>query len=166
MPATLRAWYTPAGFEALAARGAVLEGEFAVASMDRLAAYLGTDSGTVMARFALSRSEPGWIRLEMTLQAALSVTCQRCLEPLELGISERVDLGVAVDTDVAAELPVGIAPVVLDGGRIRTQQLVEDEMIVAVPLVPKHAPGDCVIDADSLPEGVFATDDETKTSRT
>jgi uncharacterized protein len=159
----LRAWYTPAGFEALATREAVLEGEFAVAAMQRLAEHLGTESGTVTAQFAFSRSDSAWIRLEMTLQSNLSVTCQRCLEPLELNVSERVEFGVVLEADAVAALPGNVEPVVLDGDRFSPQRLVEDEMIVVVPMVPKHASGRCVVHADSLPEGVFADSGETKT---
>lgn len=156
MPVTLRAWYTPADFEALAARQGELVGEYSVAAMTCLAEHLGTTDGTVAARFALSRRDPGWIGLEMTIRASLAVTCQRCLEPLELEITERVEFGVVVDERSAGRLPEGIEPVEPDGERLSLLRLVEDEMIMAVPLVPKHAPESCAVDADSLPEGVFA----------
>ena len=156
MPASLRAWYTPADFEALAARQAELVGEFAVEKMARLAEYAGAQTGTVEARFAFARHDAGWIALTVSLQAALSVICQRCLEPLELEITEDVEFGI-VDTDESAGLlPEGLETVVLDGDRFSPQQLVEDEMIMAVPLVPKHAPEQCAVDADALPDGVIA----------
>lgn len=164
MPATLRAWYTPADFEALAARQAELVGEFSLAAMARLAEHLGTDKGTVSARFAFSQRDPGWIGLEVSLQSNLSVTCQRCLGPLELEITERVELGVVGDESTTGLLPEGIEPVVLDGDRLSPLRVVEDEMIMAVPLVPKHAPEQCVVDADSLPEGVFADSGAAKTN--
>ncbi|MGD2167972.1 MAG: YceD family protein [Gammaproteobacteria bacterium] len=153
----MRAWYTPADFEALAARQAEVGGEFAVAAMDRLAELLGTTDGTVRARFALSRRGPGWIGLEMTLQASLIVTCQRCLGPLELAVAEQVEFGVVVDESSAGLLPAGIEAVVPDGDRVSLLRLIEDEMIIAVPLVPKHAPESCAVDADALPEGVFTS---------
>jgi uncharacterized protein len=156
MPASLRAWYTPADFEALAARQAELVGEFAVENMGRLAEHVGAQAGTVSAAFAFSRHDAGWIRLVVSLQATLSVTCQRCLGPLELEITEDVEFGV-VDTDASASLvPEDLETVVLDGDRFSPQSLVEDEMIMAVPLVPKHAAEQCAVDADSLPDGVFA----------
>ena len=40
-------------------------------------------------------------------------------------------------------------------------QLVEDELIIAVPMVPRHAPEQCAVDTDSLPEGVFTEDSGT-----
>ncbi len=164
MPASLRAWYTPADFEALAARQAELTGEFSVAAMPRLTEHLGTAAGRVSANFAFSRQAPGWIGLAVSLQAKLSVTCQRCLGPLELEITERVEFGIVDADGSTGHLPEGIEPIVLDGDRFSPQRLVEDEMIVAVPLVPKHAPEHCVVDADSLPEGVFADSGTAKTN--
>ena len=112
MPASLRAWYTPADFEALAASERVLEGEFSVAAMPRLTEHLGSAAGSCRAQFAFSRREPGWIGLDVSLQTNLSVTCQRCLEPLELEISERVEYGlVGEQGHVSGVLPEGIAPV-------------------------------------------------------
>ena len=164
MPASLRAWYTPADFEVLAARQAELDGEFSVAKMARLVEHLGTRAGTVSARFVFSRRDPGWIRLELSLRSNLSVMCQRCLGTVELEIAEHVELGVVVDENSAGLLPEGIEPVVLDGDRLSPQRLVEDEMIMAVPMVPKHAPEHCAVDADSLPEGVFADNGAAKTN--
>lgn len=164
MPASLRAWYTPAGLEALAVRQAELEGEFSIAAMPRLAEYLGSATGAVTARFAFSRTDPGWIRLEMTLRSRLGVVCQRCLGALDLDVSERVELAIVADESRYGALPASLEPVEFDGERLSLQQLVEDEMIVAVPLVPRHAPGRCQIDADSLPEGVFASGGQTKTN--
>lgn len=164
MPASLRAWYTPADFESLAAHTRVLAGEFSVADMDRLTEHLGSAAGSCEAWFAFSRREPGWIGLEVTLQAVLTVTCQRCLEPLNLEIAERVEVGL-IDTDhTTAVLPEGIESVVLEGDRFSPQRLVEDELIMAVPLIPKHAPEQCAVDTDSLPDGVFTLSGAAKTN--
>jgi uncharacterized protein len=164
MPASLRAWYTPADFEALAARQAERVGDFAVEKMTRLAEHAGTQTGRIEARFSFSRHDAGWIALTVSLRAVLSVICQRCLEPLELEVREEVEFGV-VDTDESTGLlPEGLETVVLDGDRFSPQQLVEDEMIMAVPLVPKHAPEQCAVDADVLPDGVFANSGASETS--
>ena len=38
-----------------------------------------------------------------------------------------------------ATVPAGFEPFELEGGRLQPAQLIEDELIVAIPLVPKHA---------------------------
>lgn len=156
MPARLRAWYTAAEIEALAARRAGLSGEYRVADMHRLVAHVGTDNGTVAVTFSFAPRTAGWLALDLNFRSCLSVTCQRCLKPFELELSEQVEMGVLIDGDSVAALPDDVEPVVFDGDRLSLLQLIEDEMIVAVPLVPKHAPEHCAIDAAVLPEGVFA----------
>lgn len=149
MPARLRAWYTAAEIEALAARRAELCGEFTVAEMDRLVAHIGTETGTASARFTFARQNPSWLALDVALQARLSVICQRCLGPLDVEISERVEFGVLIDENSFGVLPEGIEPVGLDGDRLSLLRLVEDELIIAVPMVPKHLPEHCAIDSTS-----------------
>ena len=39
----------------------------------------------------------------------------------------------------AGDVPEGFEPFELDEGRLQPAQLIEDELIVAIPLVPKHA---------------------------
>jgi uncharacterized metal-binding protein YceD (DUF177 family) len=47
---------------------------------------------------------------------------------------------VVTDGDsVPAVQPAEYEPFELEGGRLRPAQLIEDELIVAIPLVPKHA---------------------------
>ena len=159
MPARLRAWYTAAEIEALAARRTELSGSFAVARMARLAAFLGTDTGEVNVQVKFARRDPGLPALSIGIRTHLGVTCQRCLGPLELEIDEHVECGVVPDDDSTAALPDDVEALVPDGERVSLLQLVEDEIIVAVPLVPKHAPEQCAIDESVLPEGVSARDD-------
>ena len=43
-----------------------------------------------------------------------------------------------------SSVPAGYEPIELDEGRLSPAVLIEDELIVAIPLVPKHArPEDC-----------------------
>jgi uncharacterized protein len=96
------------------------------------------------------------VGLTIDIGSRLGVICQRCLEPFELEISERVEFGVVVDEDSVGVIPAGIEPLVLDGDRLMPLQLVEDELIMAVPMIPKHPPQQCALDTTALPEGIYA----------
>ena len=159
MPARLRAWYTAAEIETLAARQARFRGEFTVKEMRRLAAHLGSEHGSATAEFAFSSRAPGYVSLALEIESGLGATCQRCLEPFELEISERVEFGVVVDESSIGLLPEGIEPLVLDGDRLMPLQLVEDELIMAVPMVPKHVSERCALDTAALPDGVTVDGD-------
>ena len=40
---------------------------------------------------------------------------------------------------LASSLPQGYEPIIMDGDRMQPAALIEDELIVALPFVPKHA---------------------------
>jgi len=46
---------------------------------------------------------------------------------------------VLEDDSMAATAPVGYEPIMLSGGRLQPAELVEDELIVSLPLIPRHA---------------------------
>jgi uncharacterized protein len=72
-------------------------------------------------------------------QAAVHLVCQRCLEPFRHELAEHVDVVIADAAAVPATVPEGFELFELDAGRLQPAQLIEDEVIVAIPLVPKHA---------------------------
>lgn len=150
MRAPLRAWYTAADIEALAARKATLGGEIKLADLSRLSEYLRSTQrwderprlgrGIVNVQLAFGMRRLGIQKLELDYQATLDVLCQRCLEPFELAISNRVEFAVLTSDSLASEWAEQDEPIVLeDDERLCPAQLVEDELIISVPLAPKHA---------------------------
>jgi len=60
--------------------------------------------------------------------------------------------------DEAAELPEEYDPLLVAGERVRLADLVEDELILALPQIPMHDPGECQAaavgtDSAAAPEG-------------
>jgi uncharacterized protein len=139
MPAPLRAWYTPAEIEALARRKASFQGEFSLVELERLAAYLRASDGLVRVRLEFDEGGAGWHTIRLRIEAALQVTCQRCLEPFQIELEEEVAFGIVADVSMQDYLPEQIEPLVLEEERFSPLQLIEDELIVAVPYAPKHA---------------------------
>ncbi len=90
--------------------------------------------------------------VHLALATTLRLRCQRCLEPF----------GWPVDTDVrlkwvggpleAERLDPGFEPLLLpEGGLVNPRDLIEDELLLAVPQVPRHPFGTCRADwASSL----------------
>jgi uncharacterized metal-binding protein YceD (DUF177 family) len=54
-------------------------------------------------------------------------------------MAERVNVVLADGASLPATTPVGFEAFELEDGRFQPAQLIEDELIVAIPLVPKHA---------------------------
>lgn len=131
----------------LADEAATLDGQWPLGSLDRLTtdAAVAGDGQVHWTLVAERRPVAGggadpWLHLHA--DAAVRLTCQRCLQPVEAALAvqrsfrfvadeaeaERLD-EAADDEDVLALPP---------RGRLDLLPLLEDELILALPLVPMH----------------------------
>jgi uncharacterized protein len=146
---------------ALAKAGAVLEGTWTAADLPRLAESVQALHGVVPWRAQGLWKQPVGrdpeVRLKLQVQASVGLVCQRCLAALEAPLAvDQVILFVrsaelaeqldetSEDEDVL-ELP----------RRLNLRELIEDELILALPLIPRHdqcpeAPAMVYGDADAL----------------
>jgi uncharacterized protein len=139
MSGSLHAWYSLRDLESLAAREVTLSGELELGKLTRLAGLLHSDVGSVRASLRFRQRRDGWVGVELMYQAAVHLVCQRCLESFRHEMTERVDVVLADAASVPSAVPEGCEPFELEGGRLQPAQLVEDELIVAIPLVARHA---------------------------
>lgn len=123
-----------------ARRGESLEGSVALAQLSRLADVLsGTEGRAQYAVFGESDSE-GELYLRLHVEAALHLQCQRCLGPLDWPLESEGRLhlippGRAMpDEDLADDEsdPVAVS------GSLDVLPLLEDEILLALPLIPRH----------------------------
>jgi DUF177 domain-containing protein len=138
MSGSLHTWYSLPDLDMLAERAAVLEGEIPLKQMARLSDLLRANSGSVRASLRFRQRLGGWLILRLEYEATLQLTCQRCLEPLVHHVNANVELGLLESDAVQSYSPEGVEPFVVEGGRFNPAVLIEDELIVALPLVPRH----------------------------
>jgi uncharacterized protein len=127
---------------ALAEREAVLEGTIELKRFGRLLDLLNSGEGSAKARLTFGLGHDDMLLMELQCDAALELVCQRCLEPIVHRVNERVEFAVAETEDSLARLPQGAELIVLEGDRLQPATLIEDELIVSLPLVPKHGDED------------------------
>jgi uncharacterized protein len=139
MSGSLHAWYSLRDLESLANRGVTLGGQLDIAGLTRLRGLLHSNSGSVRATLRFRQRGDGWLASEVGLEAEVELVCQRCLEPFRHELTETVNVVVADGDSLPATVPDGFEPFELEEGRLQPVQLLEDELIVAIPLVPKHA---------------------------
>jgi uncharacterized protein len=142
MSGSLHTWYSLPDLDRLAAHGAVLNGEIELKRLTRLNDILHADSGSVRASLSFRQRGGGWLIVQIECDATLQLICQRCLEPLAHPVKACVEVGLLEDEAVEKLLPEGCEPFVLEAGRLLPAQLIEDELIVSLPLVPRHARSD------------------------
>lgn len=145
VPEVLDAWRMVA-----ARRG--FEGRLPLAAMTRLRDSLCLDRGddTGQARFSLDfdRDALQVAYVELRIEAALPLECQRSLRRFELPVNVVQRLGLLRDEADEAALPEGYEPLLVpEDGLLRPAELVEDELILAVPVVAV-APGTDAMERD------------------
>ena len=118
-----------------------VEGRLPVRSLPRLAEALASDTGEV--RVALQAGVDPARRVTVTgrIDAELELQCQRCLEPVKLAVHAEPRLAWVKSDAQIAELSDEYEPLLSADGDVDLKELVADELLLALPLVPKHEGG-------------------------
>ncbi len=143
MPGSLYSRFGARELEPMAGRGTVLEGEIPLEKLHRLTPLLESARGSVKAALRFRQDERGWPIIALEYETAVRLVCQRCLEPVEYELEDRVEFAVLESPAMAQHLPEEYEPLVLEDERFSPAMLVEDELIIALPLVPRHEPDVC-----------------------
>ncbi len=134
------AWSKPLDIERLAEAGAEVGFTVPLAQLPRLAGSFpeiaGEASGTT--RFA---REQGVIVAQVNVRGSARLICQRCMGPLELPLASEVRVALVTEEGAAARVPEDLEPMLAPGGRVTAGELVEEELLLALPIVPMHASG-------------------------
>lgn len=130
----------------LIADGGALEGVIPANRMVRITG-LFRPRGDAFAALRLARDDTGAMVLTGQFKALLEAQCQRCLEWMELEVSGDIELDVidAARTDSVSVEDEGTI-IEISGDRLDVAQLIEDEILLACPMVPMHNTSDCGVE--------------------
>ena len=127
------------GFE-FASAGAIQQGVWPLSDLQRLRDMLASDAGEVAYRVQGTRDENGRPALQLRVEGTLQLRCQRCLEALafEVKVEDLLVLAATL-SEIHAEPADAYAPDrILAGKEMPLRELVEDELILALPYAPRH----------------------------
>lgn len=126
-------------------RNGCFEGRIPLTKLERLCGLLHAQSADrgdcVSVNFEFERNEFDVPTVSGRLETTLVLECQRCLEPMEVPVE--LDFGLMVDADDSVLQESSQDSIDSDEGFIDLFALVEDELILAVPLVAKHDNRSC-----------------------
>lgn len=112
-------------------------GMLPVAAMSRLCGMLAGNEGAAQYALDFGRDEFGTAYLQVHVEAPLTLTCQRTLEPFVLPLTVDSRLGLIRSEREEAALPPGSEPLLVeDDGKLNPADVIEDELLLALPLVP------------------------------
>lgn len=127
---------------ALASKGQLIEGKIALAELKRVLPLLRSSDGEVVFSLNFDTDEAGIPRIRGKVEARLMLQCQRCMEDMDFSVSSKVQLGIVPTREAAEHLPDNYEPLVRDE-ETTIVSLLEDELILALPIVTMHKIEDC-----------------------
>ena len=129
----------------LAALRTRLECDYPLGGFDRLRESLARAEGQVAVdfRFHAAGTFPA---LEGAVRARAWLVCQRCLTEFAAALESPVRVAFVGRDAEAARVPEAYDAVTAPGGQLALKEFVEDELMLALPLVPMHAtPAECAV---------------------
>jgi uncharacterized protein len=122
-------------------RNGYFEAEIALSELGRLAELLDLaesdlEGRTITLKFEFVRNETEIPMLVGHLETSLQLECQRCLKAMEWPVT--LDFSLMIDTSDQLASDEGVDTLYSDDGTIDIIEVVEDELILDIPLVAMH----------------------------
>lgn len=146
----LRSLKEPLDLAGLARQGAIVEASMGLADMPRVAGLASRRDGAIAVEMEFSLADgalgESLVLIVGSLRGLVPMQCQRCLEPVAVDISGPLELALT-EAEAPAPSEEGARDVIVlsdledspaDLHRVRLMQLLEDEVLLRLPLVPMH----------------------------
>ena len=117
---------------------AVYSGSIAVSKLERLQDYLQDNSGEAQIEIQFGHDEQGIALLRGQCQSPVRMTCQRCMNPVEVELTTSFELGIVFSDEQAKHLPKQYEPVIAEADSLELLPVVEDELILSLPMYAYH----------------------------
>ena len=138
------------------------DGSVGLDKMPRLTAAVIDAKAPATAALRCSRDTQGRYLVGIRVEMDVVMTCQRCLEPCDVALASHSMLACVWDDTAAGDLPAEYDPLVT-GDVTDLHELVEDELLLAVPAVAMHSIPACQAQCVGAEENIIGEEVETTT---
>ena len=132
-------------YQKLANQARVLEGSIPVKQFNRLADLLVSDDGDVHLKLEFALGSLDRTEVQGQVSAAVQLVCQHCMTSYRQTIVSDITLVIVTDENDALELDEDIETYVAGDRHLSIIDLVEDELLLAVPMIPRHSGDECPV---------------------
>lgn len=125
-----------------------ISGEIQVSELRRISNIVSNNTGNIYAKFSFQRNRSGHILIYTDVKLSAYLQCQRCLEEMILPIHSQQSYIIG---DTLREICMeGYEPIEMSGRLLNLREiLIEDELLLAIPISPKHLPTECLTSSNS-----------------
>ena len=134
-------WSRPLEVDRLADGGADVDFAVPLAELSGLRSKLASVTGSVHGRVNFKR-EANVAVAQLALSGVATLECQRCMRPMQVPLDTVVRVGLIASEAEVGRVPADLEPVLAPGGRISIGELVTEEMLLTLPIVPLHGEGE------------------------
>jgi uncharacterized protein len=131
----------------LALQGAVLEGEVFATDLTRLATAVSAVTSPLKATIQFARDESGQAVATGTASVFVDVICQRCLDAVNIELHANLSLQIIWSEDQISNVAPDREPWIVVDRMADLNAIIEDEVLLALPIVNYHRAEDCTGDA-------------------
>lgn len=118
-------------------RGKRFSGVVEISALTRLSEMLQDTAGVVEADVSFEK-EGRSPTIKGNVKADLKLECQTCLGQVVLSINKDFKLGFVMSLEQADRLPSDCEPFIMEDEKVSLFDLIEDEVLLALPDIPKH----------------------------
>ncbi len=129
----------------LAKTGKELSGSYDLRQFDRVNVSLDNDSKVpVSFKLVFSRDDENQIfSIVGDLKTVLPQICQRCMESMQHQLNGIIKMAIVTNEAEAKNLPTEFEPYIDTGVPVKLQDFIEDELLLAMPIVMLHEEQEC-----------------------
>ena len=133
----MTAWSQPLEVDRLADSGADVEFAVPLGELSGLRSLRAGAGGAVRGRAHFAREE-GMPVADLAFKGTVTLQCQRCLQLMERPLEAVSRIALIGSEMQAARVPLEREPVLAPGGRISIGELLTEELLLLLPIVPLH----------------------------
>jgi len=136
-------WLEKTDIANLVGAGVAVDAELSISELPRVAVAVLPESGPIRAGFSFEKTDSGIVLMNGELHGSVELTCQRCLERIRIEIDDQLRLALLASEMDESKVPQGYELLIIPGGELRLADLIEDEVLLELPLSARHPDGDC-----------------------
>jgi uncharacterized protein len=133
-------WSRRAPVDTLVGTEAAIDFSIPLAELPRVAHELSAADGEASGNVRFYR-QLGHAVADLKVSAQPEVVCQRCMQPMRWPVNVNSRIALVSDYDAANRVPEGLEVFLVEADSISVRDLVDEEVLLALPHVARHEEG-------------------------
>ncbi|GAB2898672.1 YceD family protein [Microbulbifer echini] len=122
----------------LVQREQFLDGILPLESLERLSEAVESVDGEIATEIQFGRDLQNHLTVSGKVSCAVDLLCQRCLHPVREQLEAQFCWGIVWSEEQGRALPKDLDPVIQDGDELDLHLILEDEILLNLPMVAYH----------------------------